>query len=189
MKLIQTPRLLQSSEAGVRVHDLCEVLKPYGLACGTLGTIDWQTISGAVMTGTHGGALSIPSLHDFVVSYTFVNPDASIVKITKDDDPFLFSAMAPSMGVFGAIVEMEIKNVPFQMLEARFDIISFDDLVLGSAFNDVMAGNKYARIVIYPSVNKVTVWSANPVASVEEAVAQGAKDCSAGYINFRDDDE
>ena len=38
-------------QSGVRVHDLCEALAPYGLAMGTLGTIDWQTVSGAVMTG------------------------------------------------------------------------------------------------------------------------------------------
>lgn len=38
-------------EAGVRMHNLCEALVPYELAVGTLGTIDWQTISGAVMTG------------------------------------------------------------------------------------------------------------------------------------------
>lgn len=57
-------------QAGVRIHDLCDALEPYGLAIGTLGTIDWQTISGAVMTGTHGGALTIPSLHDFVVIHS-----------------------------------------------------------------------------------------------------------------------
>ena len=38
-------------QSGVRIHDLCEALVPYNLAVGTLGTIDWQTISGAVMTG------------------------------------------------------------------------------------------------------------------------------------------
>ena len=38
-------------QSGVRIHKLCEALAPYGLAVGTLGTIDWQTLSGAVMTG------------------------------------------------------------------------------------------------------------------------------------------
>ena len=77
-----------------------------------------QTISGAVMTGTHGGALTVPSLHDFVTSYTLVKPDGTVATVSKADDPDLFSAMAPSMGVFGAVVEMEFKAVPLQMLEA-----------------------------------------------------------------------
>jgi len=50
-------------QAGVRIHDLCEALKPEGLAVGTLGTIDWQTFVGAVMTGTHGGFVNTPYAH------------------------------------------------------------------------------------------------------------------------------
>ena len=40
-------------QACARIVDLCAALAPHNLAIGTLGTIDWQTISGAVMTGTH----------------------------------------------------------------------------------------------------------------------------------------
>lgn len=176
-------------EAGVRMHNLCDALVPYGMAVGTLGTIDWQTISGAVMTGTHGGGLSIPSLHAFVTSYTLVKPDTKVITVSKESDPKLFSAMAPSMGVFGVVVEMELQCVPLEILEARLEIISFDELVSTSKFEDVMEKNKYARVVVYPSINKATVWSANPVPSIKDAVAKGAIDRSGGYINFRDEHE
>lgn len=39
-------------QSGARIHDICDAIAPYNMALGTLGTIDWQTISGAVMTGT-----------------------------------------------------------------------------------------------------------------------------------------
>lgn len=186
---INADNLTVQCQSGVRIHDLCNALAPYGLAMGTLGTIDWQTISGAVMTGTHGGALTIPSLHSFVTSYTIVRPDASIVTVTKESDPVLFSALAPSMGVFGVVVEMEIQCVPLEILEAKFEVISFDELASGHAFNDVMENNKYARVVVYPSINKVTLWKANPVSSVMDAVSRGATDCSGGYMNFRNENE
>lgn len=80
-------------QSGVRIHDLCDALAPHGLAVGTLGTIDWQTLSGAVMTGTHGGGLSIPSLHDFVRSYTLVTSDGEVRKVRKAEEPDLFQAM------------------------------------------------------------------------------------------------
>jgi hypothetical protein len=169
-------------QAGVRIHNLCRALEPYGLAVPTLGTIDWQTISGAVMTGTHGGALTIPSLHDFVTSYTLVKPDGTITKITKEYEPKLFSAMAPSMGVFGAVVEMEIEAVPLQILEARMTVVPFEEVI--DCFEDVMRANKYARVVVYPSIGKATLWTANPVDSREAAVAEGAAD-RYGYTNFR----
>ena len=141
------------------------------------------------ITGTHGGALSIPSLHAFVTSYTLVKPDTTVITVSKESDPKLFSAMAPSMGVFGVVVEMELQCVPLEILEARLEIVSFDDLVSTSKFEDVMEKNKYARVVIYPSINKATVWSANPVPSIKDAVAKGAIDRSGGYINFRDEHE
>lgn len=96
-------------EPGVRVHDLCEALKPHGLALGTLGTIDWQTVVGAVMTGTHGGSLTTPSLHDFVESYTLVKANGDFLTVDRDTEPKLFSAMAPCMGVFGVVVEVKVR--------------------------------------------------------------------------------
>ena len=79
--------------------------------------------------GTHGGALTLPSLHSFVTAYTLIKPDGSLKIISKQHDPILFSAMAPSLGLFGAVVEMEMKVVPLQILEARMKVLSFDELV------------------------------------------------------------
>lgn len=90
---VDVPNRLVRLQSGVRIHDLCDELAEHDLAVGTLGTIDWQTISGAVMTGTHGGALSIPSLHDYVRSYSLVTPDGSLKKIARATQPDLFSAM------------------------------------------------------------------------------------------------
>ena len=178
-------------ESGVRIHSLCEALVPYGMAVGTLGTIDWQTLSGAVMTGTHGGGLTVPSLHTFVTSYTIVKADSSVVTVSKESDPNLFSALAPSMGVFGVVVEMEMRCVPLQFLEARLEVISFDELASENVFEDLMQKNKYARVVVYPSINKATAWYANPISSEElkRAIESGAVDSTNGYMNFRNENE
>ena len=139
--------------------------------------------------GTHGGALTIPSLHTFVTSYTIVKTDATVVTVTRESDPRLFLAIAPSMGMLGVVVEMEFKCTDFQMLEAKMVTVSFDELASDSVFEKFMKNNKYCRVVVYPSIEKATVWTANPVASVETALARGAIDCSGRYINFRDENE
>ena len=48
---IDPESMIVRCQSGVPIYKLCEALAPHGLAVGTLGTIDWQTISGAVMTG------------------------------------------------------------------------------------------------------------------------------------------
>ena len=50
---IDVERNIVKCQAGARIHDLFAALAPHNLAIGTLGTIDWQTLYGSVMTGTH----------------------------------------------------------------------------------------------------------------------------------------
>ena len=49
---IDTESMTVRCQAGTRIYNICDAIAPYNMALGTLGTIDWQTIAGAVMTGT-----------------------------------------------------------------------------------------------------------------------------------------
>lgn len=51
---IDLDKAIATVQPGVKIHELCEAVKPHGFALGTLGTIDTQTVIGALMTGTHG---------------------------------------------------------------------------------------------------------------------------------------
>ena len=117
--------------------------------------------------------------------------DTSIITVTRESDPKLFSALAPSMGVLGVVVEVEMQCVPMEMLEARFKVITFDELASESVFEGLMRENKYARVVVYPSVNKATIWYANPISDEEVniAITEGAFDSTKGYMNFRNENE
>lgn len=173
-------------QPGVKVYELCEAVKPYDYALGTLGTIDWQGVIGAVMTGTHGGSLTTPSLHDFVESYTLIMGDGETKKVERQKEPELFSAMAPSMGVFGVVIECKIRLVKLEHLEAKMETMPFKEVI--PKFKELMESNKYARVVVYPSLDTATVWSANPVVNKGDAVYRGATD-NAGYTNFRNEEE
>lgn len=125
----------------------------------------------------------MPSLHAFVTEYTLITPNCETIVVSKESEPKLFSALAPSMGVFGVVTEMEVQAVPLQILEARMIAVDFDDDFIKS-FQDVMESNKYCRVVIYPSIKKVTFWTANPVSSRDDAIARGAVNYPS-YCNFR----
>ena len=173
-------------EPGVKIYQVCEALKPYNLGMGTLGTIDYQGCVGAVMTGTHGGSLTTPSLHDFVESYTLLKSNGELMTVRRSDDPKLFSAMAPCMGVFGVVIDCTFRLVKLQYLEAKMTSMPFADMI--PKIKSVMQSNKYCRIIVYPSIDMATIWEANPVGKRGDAVARGALK-SKGYINFRDEYE
>ena len=120
-----------------------------------------------------------------------IKADGSEIVVSKTDDPELFSALAPSMGMFGVVVEVEMQCVPLQYLEAKFMVMTFDELATEGVFENLMRENKYARVVVYPSINKATVWYANPISmhDMQKAIEEGAVDSSNGYMNFRDENE
>ena len=173
-------------EPGVKIYQVCEALKPYNLGMGTLETIDCQGCVGAVMTGAHGGSLTTPSLHDFVESYTLLNAKGELIIVHRRDDPKLFSAMAPSMGMLGVVIKCKFRLVKLQYLEAKMTSMPFADIIPN--VKSVMESNKYCRIIVYPSIDMATVWQANPVEKKGDAVSRGALK-SRGYINFRDENE
>ena len=79
-----------------------------------------------------------------------------------------------------------MKCVPLEILEARLEVISFNELI--DSFERFMMSNKYARVVVYPSIGKATIWMANPVSPRAEAMAKSAVNLT-GYMNFRDEKE
>ena len=90
------------------------------------------------------------------------------------------------MGLFGVVVEMEMAVVPLEILEAKMMSIPMDDVI--HCFDSLMKKNKYARVIVYPTIKRATIWMANPVASREAAIANGAIN-NSGYTNFRNDKE
>jgi len=137
------------------------------------------------MTGTHGGSLTTPCLHDFVQSYTLLQADGEIISVDRDTEPTIFSALAPSMGVFGIVVELKLRCTKVQYLEASMTALHVDKMI--PRFNEIMETNKYCRVIIYPSIKQATIWTANPVEK-GEAVARGAYK-SDTYVNFRNENE
>jgi hypothetical protein len=55
------------------------------------------------------------------------------------------------MGVFGVVVEMEVQCVPLEFLEAKFDIITFDELTSGNVFHNVMEPTSMQGLLCTPA--------------------------------------
>jgi hypothetical protein len=151
------------------------------LALGTLGTIDWQTVVGAAMTGTHGGALTVPAMHAFIESYRLVLADGNVIDVSKTENSNLFPALTPSMGLFGVVSEIVINVVPIQQLEAHMTIVPWAELP--GMYKKLSETNKYLRVVVYPTLELATIWRANPVNIHNDAVRHDS------FVNFRNLEE
>lgn len=131
--------LLVNVQAGTIVHDLNCELDKMGLALPNMGAVDFQTISGALMTGTHGSGIAKPTFPDMIRSirlvgeggrYIQIEPengitdpdlpqDSGLTELIQDDDTF-YSAVL-SFGAMGIVYELTLEvTEAFWMKEKRY---------------------------------------------------------------------
>jgi hypothetical protein len=122
-------------QCGSQVNQINNVLESRGLCLATTGASNGQTIAGAVSTGTHGSALRIGAMPDYVRAmhivtsekeHFFLQPAANPI-ITKSfsdifgatliNDDSLFNSALVSFGSFGIIHGIVLETVSLFMLE------------------------------------------------------------------------
>ena len=104
--------------AGTRLHQLPELLAPYGLALQNMGDVDRQTISGATSTGTHGTGLGFGGLATQIVAAKLVTGTGELITVSETERPELLPAVRIGLGALGVLVEVTLQLVPRFVLQA-----------------------------------------------------------------------
>ncbi|MCB0632153.1 MAG: FAD-binding protein, partial [Lewinella sp.] len=130
---------MATAEAGTIIKKLTRVLDKENYGLINMGVIDVQTISGAMMTGTHGTGINKPSIPDMVLSLKMVGTkgqfyqiepkngitdpekfdhNAGIELIQRDD---VFYSTILSFGGMGIVYEITMQVIPqYWMKETRY---------------------------------------------------------------------
>jgi len=106
--------------AGLITHDVLDALTRYTSSSApngwTLGGFPWfcfQTIGGAVATGSHGSSMRYGSLSsdEQLLSIDIVLANGSFVQMTRQSHPFLWRAVQVSAGRLGIITSVTMRIV------------------------------------------------------------------------------
>lgn len=105
-------------DAGVRTYDLLQYLGVYvtrsAPAGWTLPAFPWfvyQTIGGAVSTGTHGSSLPYKSLSSQVLELHVVLANGTAAVINDESHPFFMKALRVSVGQLAVITHVRLRIV------------------------------------------------------------------------------
>jgi hypothetical protein len=139
------PVLLQ---CGISVADINKYLAGRGQAVPTSGASNGQTIAGALATGTHGAAIDVGAIPDYVVAiHLACVPDGKTLWLERQSHPVLtddtitrleaeplrdddvFDAALVSFGCFGVVLGVVIEPVKLYYLHAWRQPIVLDDAV------------------------------------------------------------
>lgn len=147
-------------QSGIRLYALGEALDRHGLAMPNLGSINQQSIAGAISTGTHGSSARHGLMSEDVVSLKITLASGATEFCSRDVRPDLFRAALLSLGALGVITEVAFRAVP------AFDLrwtqtIDADGALFDSWPRHLWTQSEFVRVWWFPYTRRAVVWRAD----------------------------
>lgn len=149
--------------SGTILHDVHKLLEQLQtpMALRNIGSISDQTIGGLISTASHGSGVTFPVLSQHVKSLVMALPHAGapVVRVSRTEDPELFTASLCGLGATGLILEVEIEVEPAYRLREIKTPLPVDQ-VLGH-LDEIKGSAEHVRVWWYPDGKGMVVARAN----------------------------
>lgn len=146
-------------QAGITLHRLNQELADRGLAMEVLGDIDYQSVAGAISTGTHGPGVRYPAPSARVLGMRLVTGDGSIVECSADEEPELFSAARVGLGALGLLSEVTLQTVPAFDLHTVEEPMRMAEVL--ARLDELVDGNDHLGMFWFPGSDVALVKRSN----------------------------
>jgi D-arabinono-1,4-lactone oxidase len=170
-------------QSGIRLYKLGEELDKYGLAMPNLGSINDQSIAGAISTGTHGSTLCHGILSESILSLkiTLANGKTETCSPTQNDE--LFRAALISLGALGIITEISFQAVSAFTLSWK-QVIDTDTLMLNTWSSTLWTQAEFVRVWWFPYTRRSVVWTASKTDLAPQPPPKSYYDAWLGYFVY-----
>jgi FAD/FMN-containing dehydrogenase len=112
--------------AGMRLRDLSARLAAHNLSLPVVGSVQAQSVAGAIATGTHGSSLTHGNLATLVTSLRLVD-GAGATTTLDSDDPRLAGARV-HVGALGVVTSATLRVVPGRTLRQTVEHVPVADV-------------------------------------------------------------
>ncbi|MCU1452389.1 MAG: oxidoreductase [Acidimicrobiales bacterium] len=116
-------------EAGITLLALNEALAGHGLALENLGDIAYQSIAGAISTGTHGTGIRFGNMATQVVGLRLITGAGETVECSEEVERDLWHSARIGVGALGLISAVTLRAVPAFNLHAIEEPARIDDVL------------------------------------------------------------
>jgi len=135
-------------EAGITINALNAELAAAGLAMENLGDVGYQTVSGAISTGTHGTGVHLRGLAHQVVGLRLVAGDGTVVSCSADEEPEIFACARVGLGALGILSTVTLQCVPAFNLHAVESAMRMDEVL--ERLDELADGNDHFEFYWVP---------------------------------------
>ncbi|PON67430.1 Galactonolactone dehydrogenase [Trema orientale] len=148
-------------QAGIRVQELVDGIKDYGITLQNFASIREQQIGGIIQVGAHGTGARLPPIDEQIISMKLVTPAKGIIEVSKEKDPELFYLARCGLGGLGVVAEVTIQCVERQELVEHTAISTMEDVKKNH--KKLLSENKHVKYLYIPYTDAVVVVRCNPV--------------------------
>ena len=160
--------------AGTRIHALNRLLAARGLAMANLGSIDQQSVAGAIATGTHGTGVTLGNLSSRVTGMRVVTADGKVLDIDEatdhGDDGELLRAGRVSLGALGVVTRVTLACVPAYDLVEQSYSLPLEEAV--RRMDELVDAHRHLKMWWLPHTKRVQVFAMDIATTREGAIVE-----------------
>ena len=147
-------------QSGIRLHDLQRKVKEHGMMMPNIGSIDHQSIAGAIGTATHGSSTRHGLLSQSVRGLKIMLANGRTVSCSPERNLDLFKAALVSLGALGVITEVTFQMHPSFDIEWSQSLHPLEDL-LAQWEHGLWTEHEFTRIWWMPYMKRAIMWRAS----------------------------
>lgn len=153
MFLDETRKILTVG-AGARWADIIPFLDQHGSAVAIMQSNNDFSVGGSLSVNCHGWQNDSPPIASTVESFRLLQASGEVVRCSRTENRELFSLVLGGYGLFGVMLEVELRVVPNEFYEAEAHPVKpadYNRLYHELTSNNRDVGMAYGRISVAPS--------------------------------------
>jgi FAD/FMN-containing dehydrogenase len=138
--------------AGARWSDIVPYLDARGYSVAVMQSNNDFSVGGSISVNCHGWQHNHPPIASTVVSLRLMKSDGAIVRCSRDENSELFSLVLGGYGLFGIILDVQMRVVPNERYRPEMELLPADKFVdrFIEKTKDADIGMAYGRLCVVP---------------------------------------
>ena len=174
--IINESNMTATIPAGMKLHEVSELLWNKGYALSNQGDVDVQSIAGLIGTGVHGTGLKHPTISSYVQDATLVLNTGDIIKAADNSE--ILEATRLNLGALGIVMDVTLSVVPTFFLQEQTWKKDMDTVIAEIA--TLTKENEHFEFFWNPANDKAYIKTLNP----HDGPSTQSDEPVQGYVDY-----